>query len=130
MTEIIIQAYHVLDEILTDSNYLELKELNQTIIHQFESEIKAFNQAKEAYTQVMSEGGVYHPDFKKVSSMLSESKKNLYETKEMQRYVILEKALQTDINTFLAKLTDVISPHIKTPDVFGIIKKGGSCHVR
>lgn len=130
MTDIIIQAYQVLDEILKDENYVEMKTLNQRIIQIYEKEILAFNHAKEAYSQVMQEGGTYHPDFKKYSSLLSETKKKLYETEEMKRYVFLEKSLQTEINAFLADLTDVVSPHIKTPDVFGIIKKGGSCHVR
>lgn len=130
MTDIIIQAYHVLDEILKDKNYVEMKILNQLIIKKYDEEIIAFNQAKETYSQMMQDGGTYHPDFKKYTSLLSETKKKLYETEEMKRYVYLEKTLQTEINAFLADLTDVVSPHIKTPDVFGIIKKGGSCHVR
>ncbi len=130
MTDIIIQAYHVLDEILKDKNYVEMKILNQLIIKKYETEIIAFNQAKETYSQMMQDGGTYHPDFKKYTGLLSETKKKLYETEEMKQYVYLEKTLQTEINAFLADLTDVVSPHIKTPDVFGIIKKGGSCHVR
>ncbi len=130
MTEIIIQAYQVLDEIIKDKNYIEMKTLNQEIIKKYKSEINAFSQAKELYTQMMQDGGTYHPDFKKYSNLLSDSKRKLYETEEMKRYVLLEKTLQTEINSFLAELTEVVSSHIKTPDVFGIIKKGGSCHVR
>lgn len=130
MTEIIIQAYQVLDEILKDEHYIEMKRLNQSIIKKYENEISAFNEAKDLYSQVMQEGGTYHPDFKRVSNLLSETKRKLYETDDMKRYVLLEKTLQTEINTFLADLTEFISPHMKTPDVFGIIKKGGSCHVR
>jgi len=130
MTEIIIQAYQVLDEILKDEHYIEMKRLNQSIIKKYENEISAFNEAKDLYSQVMQEGGTYHPDFKRVSNLLSETKRKLYETDDMKRYVLLEKSLQTEINTFLAELTEYISPHMKTPDVFGIIKKGGSCHVR
>ncbi|MDD3068015.1 MAG: hypothetical protein RBQ78_02305 [Acholeplasmataceae bacterium] len=130
MTEIIIQAYQVLDEILKDEHYIEMKRLNQSIIKKYENEISAFNEAKDLYSQIMQEGGTYHPDFKRVSNLLSETKRKLYETDDMKRYVLLEKTLQTEINTFLADLTEFISPHMKTPDVFGIIKKGGSCHVR
>ena len=130
MTEIIIQAYQVLDEIIKDKNYIEMKTLNQEIIKKYKSEINAFSQAKELYTQMMQDGGTYHPDFKKYSNLLSDSKRKLYETEEMKRYVLLEKTLQTEINSFLAELTEVVSSHIKTPDVFGIIKKGGICHVR
>ncbi|MFA7055429.1 MAG: hypothetical protein WC134_02765 [Acholeplasmataceae bacterium] len=130
MTEIIIQAYQVLDEILKDEHYIEMKRLNQSIIKKYENEISAFNEAKDKYGQIMQEGGTYHPDFKRVSNLLSETKRKLYETDDMKRYVLLEKTLQTEINTFLADLTEFISPHMKTPDVFGIIKKGGSCHVR
>ncbi|MBN2268733.1 MAG: hypothetical protein V3569_00080 [Acholeplasmataceae bacterium] len=130
MTEIIIQAYQVLDEILKDQNYIEMKTLNQEISKKYDHEINVFNQAKESYTQMMQDGGTYHPDFKKYSNLLSDTKRKLYETEEMKRYVLLEKTLQTEINAFLAELTEVVSSHIKTPDVFGIIKKGGSCHVR
>ncbi|MDD4194424.1 MAG: hypothetical protein PHW37_04055 [Acholeplasmataceae bacterium] len=130
MTEIIIQAYQVLDEILKDEHYIEMKRLNQSIIKKYENEISAFNEAKDLYSQIMQEGGTYHPDFKRVSNLLSETKRKLYETDDMKRYVLLEKTLQTEINTFLADLTEFISPHMKTPDVFGIIKKGGSCYVR
>lgn len=125
-----MQAYHVLDEILNDEHYQEMKSLNQLIIHHYEHEINQFNQAKESYQQVLQDGGTYHPDFKKYSALLSETKKKLYDTEEMKRYVLLEKTLQTSINSFLADLTEVVSPHIKTPDIFGIIKKGGGCHVR
>lgn len=130
MTDLIIQAYHVRDEILHDEIYLELKRLDQSIALNYRNEIVSFNQAKESFDRIHQEGGMYHPDYKDASKKLSETKKALYETLEMKRYLELERKLQTELNTFLNDLTEAISPHIKTPDVFGIIKKGGSCHVR
>ena len=130
MTEVSLQAYQVLDEIKQDQIYVELRSLNKIIETTYKDEIIAFNRAKQHYDQIMGEGGAYHPDYKAATQRLSLTKKALYDTNHMKKYVVLERQLQTMLNTFLTDLTRVISPHIKTPDIFGIIKKGGSCHVR
>lgn len=129
MTEYSLKAYDVLDELIHDLTYQELKHLNKVIEETYKDEIEIFRDAKIKYTKVMEEGGTYHPDFKAVSKRLSEAKKGLYETKEMMKYVELEKSFQAMLNSFLNEVTHAISSHIKKPDAFGIIVKGGSCHV-
>lgn len=129
MTDLILQSYHVLDEFKSSETYQQIIKLDQVIMKTYQVELDQFNQAKAAYDKVMQEGGPYHPDYKEAVKTLSETKKALYEKEEVALYMKLEKELQEEINQFLADITQLISPHIKTPDKYGIVKKGGSCHV-
>ncbi len=129
MTDIILQAYNVLDEIVKDPDVIALKKLNKEIDEKFSNEIKAFSEAKNVYDDVMSTGGHYHPDFKKVTLKLSEAKSTLYQKPEVSDYLKLEKKVETKLNDLLREMTNRISSHIPTPNAIGIVKKGGSCHV-
>lgn len=130
MTEIIMQAYNVLDELKNDSKYLLMKELDQKIGDLYPQEIKAFHESKRIYDDVMATGGTYHPDFKQAVKSFAEAKATLYSKPEVSLYFQTEKALQDEINEFLKEMTDAVSSHIKTPNKLGIVQKGGSCHVR
>lgn len=130
MTEIIIQAYRVLDELKEDPQYIKMKTLDRLIGELYPEEIQAFHQAKAIYDDVMATGGSYHPDFKQAVQTFSTAKMTLYSKPEVIDYFQTEKAFELDINTFLKTLTDNISSHIKTPNKLGIVQKGGSCHVR
>lgn len=129
MTDIIMKAYDVLDEILRDPSLPEIKRLNISIDHLYKNEIKAFNDAKIKYQQVLNEGGTYHPDYKQSIKELSETKKALYEAKDVKKYLELELAFEAKLNEFLNKVSKTVSNHVPTPNKFGMIKKGGSCHV-
>jgi cell fate (sporulation/competence/biofilm development) regulator YlbF (YheA/YmcA/DUF963 family) len=130
MTEIILQAYHVLDEIKRDEKYIEIKYLDKKMLELYDLEIKTFNQTKLDFEQMMQDGGIYHPDYKEISKKYIEAKQNLYTKPLVKRYFELEKEFQTELNDFLYELSHAVSDHIKSPDKLGIIKKGGSCHVR
>lgn len=129
MTDIIIKAYDVLDEILNDEKIPEIKQLHRKMDDLYKHEIQAFEEAKLAYQKVMDEGGTYHPDYKSAIKHLSETKKNLYEQPEVKKYLALELELETELNEFLNALSKTISDHVPAPNKFGMIKKGGSCHV-
>ena len=124
-----MQAYNVLEEILKDPKLKEIKILNQKIDKAYPNEIKAFEEAKIYYQKIMDEGGKYHPDYKDAIKKLSESKKNLYEQPDVKRYLSLELAFESELNEFLNELTKIVSDHVPAPNKFGMIKKGGSCHV-
>lgn len=130
MTNIIIQAFLVLDEIKKDPKYLLMKQLDLQIGKLYPNEIKAFQDSKKVYDEVMATGGSYHPDFKNVVQKFSKAKSVLYGKNEVSLYFQTEKELQEEINSFLKEMTDSISSFIKTPDKLGIVQKGGSCHVR
>lgn len=129
MTDIIIKAYDVLDEILNDSKFPEIKKLHQSLDDLYKIEIDAFEKAKDLYQKVMDEGGSYHPDYKDAVKKLSATKKALYEQPEVKTYLELELKLETELNEFLNELSKTISEHVPAPNKFGMIKKGGSCHV-
>jgi cell fate (sporulation/competence/biofilm development) regulator YlbF (YheA/YmcA/DUF963 family) len=130
MTEIIMQAYNVLDELKIDPLFIQMKELDQQIASLYQKEIQAFARAKEVYEDVMTTGGSYHPDYKNAIRKLSETKSDLYGKPEVMQYVQTEKAFQDMMNEFLQQMTSMVSTHIKTPNKLGIVQKGGSCHVR
>lgn len=129
MTDIIIKAYDVVDEIMKDPKFSEIKILHQKIDGLYHKQIEAFDKAKLAYQKVMDEGGTYHPDYKDAVKRLSHTKKELYEQPEIKRYLELELELETELNEFLNELSKAISDHVPAPNKFGMIKKGGSCHV-
>lgn len=129
MTDIIIKAYDVVDEILSDPSIKEIKILNQKIDQLYKEEIKAFNDAKIKYQTILDEGGTYHPDYKQSIKTLSETKKVLYEMPEVKKYLELELEFESKLNEFLNMISKTISDHVPAPNKFGMIKKGGSCHV-
>ena len=129
MTDIIIKAYDVVDEFIKDSSIILIKKLNKDIETLYQNEINAFNDAKIKYQNVLNEGGIYHPDYKETIKHLSETKKTLYEMPEVKKYVALEFELETKLNEFLNEVSKTISDHVPAPNKFGMIKKGGSCHV-
>ncbi|PKK97072.1 MAG: hypothetical protein CVV58_03115 [Tenericutes bacterium HGW-Tenericutes-3] len=130
MTEIMMQAYEVLDEIKKDPVYQSMKAYNQLIIDKYSQEIQLFKEANETYNQVMKDGGKYHPDFKEVVKRFSQAKTDLYQKEEVVKYFELEKIFQDDLNEFLKTLSQSVSKYIKTPNKLGIVTQGGSCHVR
>ncbi|QWB95857.1 hypothetical protein KHQ89_08085 [Mycoplasmatota bacterium] len=129
MTEIIMKAYEVADEFTANAKFKEIARLNKLIDQLYPNEIKAFDEAKIKYNDVMQYGGSYHPDFKEVTKLLSVTKMNLYQQKEVDTYLKLEREFEKEINDYLFELSSLISDHIPSPNAFGIVKKGGSCHV-
>lgn len=130
MTDMIMQAYNVLDELKNDPKYVLMKELDQKIGELYPNEIKAFHESKKLYDDVMATGGTYHLDFKEAVKSFGEAKQNLYSKPEVSLYFQTEKSFQDEMNEFLKEMTDAVSSHIKTPNKLGIVQKGGSCHVR
>lgn len=130
MTDIILQAYQVLDEIRKDPMYDTIKTLDRHIGTLYAKEIDAFQKAKSDYESVMSSGGSYHPDFKDAVRKFSEAKAILYDKPEVKTYFETERTFQESLNQFLSDLSRAVSSHVKAPDAMGIVKKGGSCHVR
>lgn len=130
MTDLIIQAYHVLDELKKDPHYLKMKQLDRLIADTYPDTIRTFHETKKVYDDIMATGGSYHPDFKQAVKQFSEAKATLYQQPEVTQYFEAEKAFETMINDFLKEMTESISSHIKTPNKLGIVQKGGSCHVR
>jgi cell fate (sporulation/competence/biofilm development) regulator YlbF (YheA/YmcA/DUF963 family) len=124
-----MKAYDVVDEILKDPVIKEIKRLNQSIDHVCKEEIKAFNDAKIKYQMIFNQGGTYHPDYKQSIKVLSETKKALYEMPEVKKYLELELEFEAKLNEFLNTISKTISDHVPAPNKFGMIKKGGSCHV-
>jgi cell fate (sporulation/competence/biofilm development) regulator YlbF (YheA/YmcA/DUF963 family) len=124
-----MKAYDVVDEILKDPVIKEIKRLNQSIDHVCKEEIKAFNDAKIKYQMILNQGGTYHPDYKQSIKELSETKKALYEMPEVKKYLELELEFEAKLNEFLNTISKTISDHVPAPNKFGMIKKGGSCHV-
>jgi len=130
MTDLVMQAYRVLDEIKEDDQYKEIQYLDRKMLELYSKEIQSFQEAKIKYDQVMSEGGSYHPDFKEAIQKFNKSKMVLYSKPEVKHYFEVEQKFQDELNQFLFEMTQAVSSHIQTPNKLGIVKKGGSCHVR
>ena len=124
-----MKAYDVADEITSDENFIEIVRLNKLIDQLYGREIEAFEVAKIKYQDVMYTGGKYHPDFKDVTILLSETKAELYNQDEVDKYRKLERLFETELNEYIHEITSLISDNIPSPNAFGIVKKGGSCHV-
>lgn len=127
MTELIIKAYDVLDELVSLEEFINLKTLNKLIDEKYKSEIKAFKEAQNKFDEIIATGGRHHPDYKEAAKNLSATKKKLYDKKEMLHYRELEIKYQDILNEFLNEMINIISPNIKRKDDYF---KGGICSVR
>ncbi|MCK9235748.1 MAG: hypothetical protein WC225_05215 [Acholeplasmataceae bacterium] len=128
MTEIIMKAYDVLEEILQDDKIHQLKVLDKEIESKYHADLKAFEQMKQIYNQVLNEGGAYHPDYAATLKTFSEMKKALYEKEEVARYLQIERKLEQELNAFLNDIAQIVSHYIPRPNPFGLFKKGGNHH--
>jgi len=128
MTEIIMKAYDVLEEILQDDKIRQLKALDQEIESKYRADLETFGQMKQTYNQVLNEGGSYHPDYAATLKTFSEMKKALYEKEEVARYLEIERKLEQELNAFLNDIAQAISHHVPRPNPFGLFKKGGNHH--
>lgn len=129
MTEYIIQAYKIADEMKHSLKYRQYKQLEKIIEEKYATLIQTFNTWKEKYYTILDEGGKYHPDYLETVKKLSEAKKVLYEKSEVRHYFELEQELQTELNLFIKQITEIISNNIKKPNELGLLKeKGGGCH--
>ncbi len=129
MTEIIMKTYDVADEFKNRKDFQEIVRLNKIIDQLYKDEIKSFNEIKQQYQEILDTGGKYHPDYKKITGLLSEAKISLYNKPEVIEYRLLEFEFEKELNSFISDLSHEISDNIPSPNAFGIVKKGGSCHV-
>lgn len=129
MTEYIMQAYRVAEEIKDSLKYKRLKTLEKEIEETYKEHLKEFNQIKEVYYQILEDGGKYHPDYIKTVKTLGLAKQVLYEKQEVKEYFKLEQEIQSELNIFVKSITEIVSSHIKKPNEMGLLKeKGGGCH--
>jgi len=119
MTDIIMQAYHVLDEIKSDSVYQSIKTMDHLITQKYKDEIKRFRDANIAYDNIMSEGGTYHPDYKETVKIFINAKSDLYQKPEVIQYFEFERQFQEQLNLFLTSLSQSVSNHIASPIKWG-----------
>jgi cell fate (sporulation/competence/biofilm development) regulator YlbF (YheA/YmcA/DUF963 family) len=129
MTEIIMQTYHVIDEIKNNNQIKRLNELKTIINDLYKIEVDSFNEAKTNYDFIIDQGGVYHKRYQEVAKNLSHAKSTLYQKQEVIEYMKIESNLQAELNDFLNQIAKTISKEIQTPNEFGIISKKGKHHV-
>ncbi|CCV63824.1 hypothetical protein BN85402470 [Alteracholeplasma palmae J233] len=129
MTEYLMKAYDISDEIKNSDNYKKLIEALKIIEVKYQPLVDDFNLAKEKYYTVLSEGGKYHPDYLETVKKLGFAKKALYEKQEVTDYFKLEQEIQKTLNEFTIQITEIVSNYIKKPNELGLLKeKGGGCH--
>ncbi|MGL4337684.1 MAG: YlbF family regulator [Turicibacter sp.] len=88
--------------------------------------IFAFEKAKEQYAEVERYGHKYHPDYKKVSAQLIQSKTALFEHPLIKSFKACEKEIQEVLNNVALTLSDAIK--IKTGRAAtGCGCSGGGC---
>lgn len=128
MTDIILAVYQLAEQIKNSDTFMALKSLNSEVKLKYQAEMKAFEEAKHNYYDVMETGGVYHPDFKGSAKKLSTAKQVLYEKEEVKHIIKLEKELQDGLNDVIRNCSKIISTYIKAPNEVGLIKEKESCH--
>lgn len=128
MTEIILEAYHVLDEIKTSDTYIELLKLNSYITNNLNEEYLKYQNLKTKLDKIISMGAKFHPDFKEISTKLLIAKEALYSIKEVKKYLSLKGDVVKELNDFSRSLGSVISNNLNVPNELGIVKtKKGVC---
>jgi cell fate (sporulation/competence/biofilm development) regulator YlbF (YheA/YmcA/DUF963 family) len=131
MSDLIIQAYKVLQELKNETSYVQMQKLNEEMNIQYKIEIENFQTQKNAFYNIMENGGSYHPDFKTVSQKFQEAKKQLYEKDLVKQYFEAEKTFENILNIFVDQLTKSVSSYIESNNnKVSFQTKGGKCHVR
>jgi len=125
--EILLKAYEVADEIKSSALFIELCELKKYIDQTYQTESTAYKKANDAFSEIQSLGGQYHPNFKKAVATLSIAKKELFEKQEVKRYLELERTLQSELDELSRTLANLVSDHVKAPNELGFLKES-SCH--
>ena len=80
-TKIINKAYDLADELKETEIYQEMKRLDELIKRKYERELKEYHETFIKFEEVYNVGGIYHPDFKRVSLAYKE-KKNCFLVKK------------------------------------------------
>lgn len=128
MTNIILTAYDVVDEIRDSENYVELDNLNKYIKKNLKSIYQKYIDLKVKFDDILSKGGKYHPDFKEVSQQLLIEKNNFYNNEYVKRHMVLQRKLQKELNILSNQIGSSISNNLSTPNEFGfVVSKKGSC---
>lgn len=120
-TEYIELCKAIGDEILSLPVFQTYKKLQQEINNNQEiiQLINEFEKAKELYADVERYGGKYHPDYKKVSQRLIDTKSNLYQNPIIKKFKECEKEIQL--------ILDEISKYISQTVEVKIEKKSKTC---
>lgn len=108
MEQIINQAYDLADALKENKEYKELIELKELINDKYKDELKKYKDSfkKFDFAYKMKD---YYPDFKKVSLLYQECKKDLFEKEEVKRYFELEKIVNDKLNIIAKELISAVS---------------------
>jgi|SRR5690554_4238842 len=119
-TKIINKTYDLADEIKNSELYQEMKKLDKIIKTKYKNELQEYQKTFLLFDEVFSTGGVYHPDFKEVSSKYKTAKETLFIKEEVRKYFACEQKL----NEVLKEISDEIKNTVSSYNDF----KGGYCH--
>lgn len=117
-TKIINKTYDLADELKQSFYYQEMIRLDQIIKTKYKKELQSYKENFSKFDEVYSQGGKYHPDFKKVSKDYADAKKELFSKLEVKQYFEYE----TKINDLLEKISNEICGSISKH-----YNKGGTC---
>ena len=126
---ILLKAYEVAEEIKSTEAFKDLQYYGAYMQTHLKNEVEAYQKAMTKFTEVQSLGGTYHPDFKQTVATLSVTKKALYETEAVKKYLAAEKIIQQTLDDLSRTLGQTISSHVKVPNELGLFKENNSCHV-
>lgn len=104
------------DEILSLPVFQMYKKLQHEMNHNQEiiQLINEFEKAKELYAEVERYGGKYHPDYKKVSQRLIDTKSNLYQNSIIKEFKACEKEIQSILDEISNYISQAVEVTIKT----------------
>lgn len=119
-TKIINKAYDLADELKETEIYQEMKRLDELIKRKYERELKEYHETFIKFEEVYNVGGIYHPDFKRVSLAYKEKKELLFSKEEVKEYFILEGKM----NELLKEISQEITSNASNYQEF----KGGICN--
>lgn len=111
--ELIQKTYDVIDAMKESFSFQALLSLNEAL----ESEalkpvFETYKKTKKVYLEA-KQYSTFHPDLKTYQKAFQTAKNDLYTHPTMKAYLISYRAFQNELDEFVSKLGQVISPKIK-----------------
>lgn len=128
MNEILKKVQQFADEIKDSSQFIRLSEINDELKKNYQKLLDDFASARDAFDQIMSNGGKHHPEFKKVAKKFMNAKHELFCLPIVCEYLLIEKQHETTINDLMNEISQLISTNINPVTQIGVLRKKGKCN--
>lgn len=125
-SDVLIEANELAEMLLQSEAFEHYRSCKQQLLAHSEAQqlIREFNDCKERYNEV-ERFGVYHPDYKEVSTEIRKAKRALDLHEAIARYKKAESEVEEWLDEISRMIASEVSPSIKVPSGNPFFDQGG-----